>query len=146
MKRWLGPAAYAYSFLLAFLRSKPFHASVTAGDDHWKGDTPLLVIGNGRFHWPARVIVEKEETLRNSLLVYTPRNSHRLTLLRLVLGIWVTKRKQRSLLLSRATDSVTVMADPPQPVDVDGEIARMTPIHFRLARRALRVLVPGDEL
>jgi diacylglycerol kinase (ATP) len=141
MKRRLGKVAYAYSTLLSLLRAEPFEVSVTAGGARWEGRTPLLVIGNGKFHWPARTILQREEELKSSLLVYAPRNSHRMTLLRLIFKL-VTGGKQRSLALHEATDSVTVMTDPPQPVDLDGEYTRDTPIHYRLVRRGLRVLVP----
>jgi diacylglycerol kinase (ATP) len=141
MKRRLGKLAYAYSTLLSILRAERFEVSVTAGSTKWEGKTSLLVVGNGRFHWPARSLLEREESLRNSLIIYTPRNSHRLTLLRLIFKL-VTGGKQRSLLLHEATDSVTVETDPPQPVDLDGEYTRHTPIHFRLVRQGLRVLVP----
>lgn len=142
MKRRFGRFAYIYSSLLSFLRAKPFHASVTAGDAQWEGKTALVVIGNGKFHWPARTVLEKEEELRRSLLVYTPRNSNRMTLLRLIFKL-ATGGKQRSLLRYEATDSVTVVCDPPQPVDADGEFARMTPAHFRLVPHGLRLLVPA---
>jgi diacylglycerol kinase (ATP) len=141
MKRRLGKLAYAYSTLLSVLRAKPFGVSVTAGSSKWEGRTSLLVIGNGRFHWPARTLLEREEELKNSLIVYTPRNSRPLTVLRLLFKL-VMGGEQRSLLLYEATDSVTVMTDPPQPVDLDGEYIRDTPIHFQLIRRGLRVLAP----
>jgi YegS/Rv2252/BmrU family lipid kinase len=43
------------------------------------------------------------------------------------------------------TTGVTIETDPPQGVNVDGEAAMTTPVDLRIARKALRVIVPGER-
>ncbi len=142
LKLYFGKAAYLYSFLATLLGSRPFRVRVTAGSARWEASTILVVLGNSRFHPPARVLLPPRELGGRGLVVYTPRDSRWTTLLRVVVGLWITRRPQPDLLLSTLADSVTVVADPPQPTDLDGELSRPTPVSFRLVRDALRVLVP----
>jgi diacylglycerol kinase (ATP) len=61
-------------------------------------------------------------------------------------------RQSLSMLLSRSVThsdvemlrvkDVTVHADEPQAIQLDGELAGTTPVHFSVAPRALRVIVP----
>jgi diacylglycerol kinase family enzyme len=39
-------------------------------------------------------------------------------------------------------NEVTIVADPPQPVQVDGELLRKTPVTARVLPKAVRVIVP----
>lgn len=145
LKLRLGRVAYAYAFLLSLLRVKPFRATVTAGDERWEGETALVAVGNPEFHVPARILLPPSCMEKGGLIVYTPRDSRRTTLVRLAVGLWITRRRQPSLLHCLSADSVTVAADPPQAVDLDGEFGKVTPAEFRLARKALRVLVPAPS-
>ncbi len=142
LKRWLGKAAYIYAFLVSVIGARPFHATVTAGDSRWEVTTNLVVVGNGRFHLPGKVLLPYSEWERKSLVVYAPRDTRWSTLLKLVVGLWITHSPQPDLLFSISAVDVTVAAEPVQPTDLDGEIGRPTPARFHLARGALRVLVP----
>lgn len=142
LKRRLGKAAYLYAFLASIFGARPFHATVTAGSSRWEVDTKLVIVGNGRFHTPCRILLPPSDWGGESLVVYAPRDTRWSTALKLVVGLWITRRPQRELLLSAAAEDVTVTAEPPQPIDLDGEMARPTPAGFRLARAALRMLVP----
>ncbi len=143
LKLHFGKAAYLYTLLVSLFASKPFHTVVTAGDVRWEGDTVLVIVGNGSFHRPGQILLSASETGRRGMLVYTPRDSRWSTLVRLAIGLWITHTAQPSLLLSTVTDEVSIEADPPQTVDLDGEFARLTPVGFRLSPAAIRVLVPN---
>ena len=75
---------------------------------------------------------------------YMPRDTRPTTLLRLVLGLWVTRQRLPSLLSCITGDSAIVVADSPQEIDVDGEFTQLTPAVFQLAREAVRILVPNS--
>lgn len=142
LKRRVGRIAQAFSLLTSTRKIKPFRASVTAGEVQWENEAILVVVGNGRLHSPGRILLPESARRESGLIVYTPRDLRWSTIVRLIIGWLVTRRPQPSLLLSGAADHVTVVTDPPQPVDLDGEISRSTPVDFYLARRALRILVP----
>lgn len=146
LKRRVGKIAHVFSLLTSTREIKPFRASVTAGDVRWENETILVVVGNGRLHSPGRILLPASARRESGLTVYAPRDLRWSTIVRLIVGWLVTRRPQPSLLLSAAADHVTVVTDPPQLVDLDGEISRSTPVNFHLARRALRILVPQNEV
>lgn len=145
LKARFGKLAYTYALLGSILRAKPFWAKVTAGEEGWEGETIVVAVGNSRFHTPASVLLPRPRHGKTGLVAYAPKGGRLSTLLRLAIGLYVTRRKQPSLLFSLNSDSVTVETDPPQPLDLDGEYARPTPVHFQSAKDALRVLVPDTE-
>ena len=143
LKRRLGKGAYIFGFLASLFGFRPFRARVTAGGESWEGKVPLVVVGNARFHMPGRVLLPAAAIPESCLQAYMPRDGRWSTLARLAFGLWVTRCPQPESLVCMVGDSISVEADPAQAVDLDGEYARQTPVGFRLARRALRVLVPG---
>lgn len=142
LKQRLGKTAYAYTFLRSIAGARPFRVTMTVGEARWEGETILVIVGNGQFHTPASAFLPRSEYAESSLLVYTPRSTSWTSLVRLAIDLWVTRRRQPSLLLFRRADKVAIVANPPQVVDLDGEIARTTPVTIQIARNALRVLVP----
>lgn len=144
LKARFGKVAYTLSLLRAMLGARPFHARVTGGGLAWEGETVAVIAGNGRFHLPAHVLLPRRGGREPGLVVYTPRGSQLSTIFRLAVGLWITRARQPDLLFAIRGDSVTVEASPPQDLDLDGEYARQTPVHFQLARAALRVLVPAQ--
>lgn len=142
LKRHFGKAAYALIVLASFFRAKPFHVTVIAGDERWEGETLLVMVGNGRFHQPASVLLPPSEVAKPGLRVYTPKSTHLTNLIRLAVSLWITHQQRPSSLLFTSANSVKIVADPCQEVDLDGEISGRTPVEIHRARRALRVLVP----
>ncbi len=142
LKARFGKVAYTLSLLRAMIGARPFRVRVTSGDVTWEGETIAVIAGNGRFHLPAHVLLPRRGGRERGLVVYTPRGSNFSTMFRLAASLWITRKKQPELLFAVRGTSVTVETTPPQDVDLDGEYARQTPVRFRLARAALRVLVP----
>ena len=144
LKVMLGRAAYGYVLVSSLLRGKAFRAKVTTPTGgSWEGEAPLILVGNGRFHLPARVLLSPPDRGEEGLIVYGPRDSQPMTLLRLVFGLWIARRPQPSQLFSLSTKEATMYAEPPQRTDLDGEYSSPTPTTLRLAPGALRVLVPA---
>lgn len=142
VKRRFGRAGYIYTLATALFGTSAFDVTVTTDHTRWSGRTSVIVVGNNRFFPPTRVLLPDVGPNHSGLVVFAPRNGHPLMALRVALGLWVLRRPLPSLLLSTVADSLTVETDPAQVVDLDGEYGRPTPIRFRLARGALRVLVP----
>lgn len=142
LKQWLGKLAYAYTFLRSIVGVSPFRVTMTVGETRWQGETILVIVGNGRFHPQSAILQPRSEAEESGLLVYTPRSTSWISLARLAISFWVTRQLQPSLLLFSKADKVTIVADPPQGVDLDGELANPTPTTIRIARNALRILVP----
>jgi YegS/Rv2252/BmrU family lipid kinase len=143
LKARFGRIAYVYSLLSSIVNAKPFRVSMTVGHEHWEGETVLVVVGNGQFHVPGSILVPRTQARRRNLLVYTPKESDWATLLRLSIGLWVTRSNQAPLLFTGAGDEALVETDSPQELDLDGEFGQWTPTRFRLAREAIQVLVPS---
>jgi len=145
LKALLGKAAYFYVLASSLLHRRAFRARVATAGKCWEGETPLILVGNGRFHQPARALLPPREWRDGSLIVYGPRDSRWTTLLSLAISLWITRRPRPALLFCLSGREVSVHARPPQPTDLDGEYGRSTPVIFRLAPRALRMLVPASQ-
>ncbi|MCL5959380.1 MAG: YegS/Rv2252/BmrU family lipid kinase [Chloroflexi bacterium] len=145
LKLPFGKAAYAYSLLLSLVQARSFHATIAMGSTRWDAETVLVVVGNRAFHVPGSILLPRPEGPERGLLVYTPRDSGSISLLRLAVSLWITRRRQPSLLLFHTAESASVVAEPVQEVDLDGEFGKTTPVEFRLAQEALRVLVPDPS-
>lgn len=142
LKQRFGKTAYAYTFLRSIVGARPFRVTMAVGEARWEGETILVIVGNGRFHAPASVLLPRPEAAESGLLVYTPRSTNWTSLAKLAIDLWVARRPRPSLLLFRRVDKVDIAADPPQVVDLDGEFAHTTPLTIQIARNALRVLAP----
>lgn len=145
LKLRFGKLAYTYSLLAAIVRARPFRAKVTVGGKQWEGETVVVVVGNGRFHVPGSILLPRSEARKRGVVVYVPRDSHWMTLVRLAIGLWITRTRQPALLFSATADVARVETEPAQEIDLDGEFGQWTPVEFRLAREALRVMVPDVE-
>ncbi len=101
-----------------------------------------MLVGNCIFHLPGKILLPRSLWDERKLVVYTPRDTRWTTSLQLVVGLWLTHRPRPDLPRFASTEYVTVTTVPPQPIDLDGEMANPTPVEFRIAKNALRVLVP----
>ncbi len=149
-QQWLGRAkwpAFAWA-ALAVLRRYPFVEVLLEVDgDALPRKTPFVFVGNNRYEMEGFRIGERSNLCAAELSLYVANRTGRLGLVRLAL---------RALFghLDQATDFDTVCA---REIDVqtrrarinvatDGEIHLMdTPLRFRIAPAALKVVVPRPE-
>lgn len=149
MKRRMGGLAYPVASLRAFLRHRPFSASLTFPDeDHEPLHLDRLVqvaVGNGRFYGGGNVVAPDAGIDDHTLDVYAIQMGRRRDLIGVARyfksGDFIRQENVRHL----TTQRVVLETDQPQPVNVDGEIVAHTPQEFRIRRNALRVLVPEDS-
>jgi diacylglycerol kinase (ATP) len=147
LKRRLGPAAYPVAAMLAYRRHRPFRARLDFPD----GDSPQLDlgdllqvgVGNGR-HYGGGNTVSPDAGIDDAILdVYAIRSGRvwdHLSLARLLRDGTLIHHEHVQHLVTHA---VVVTTDEPQPVNLDGEIAAVTPVDFRVQRNAVEVVVPA---
>jgi YegS/Rv2252/BmrU family lipid kinase len=141
LKRLLGRGAYAATGLRTLLAHRPFVAELTSGDTTWRVTTHQLNIANGRMH--AGTAIAADASIDDRLLIaYAVGGTARLSTVRAVIRQALTPWQPVRRKGYRAATEFHVTTDVPQPVDVDGEIAGRTPVHVKVAAKALRVLVP----
>jgi len=123
---------------------RPFRVRLTVGDDRLEFDTHQLNIANGRFH-AGRPIARDASVDDRLLVVYqlgTSRRAHLLaaTLRHVVVGPRYAIT-DRPFLTAR---ELSLETDPPQLLDIDGELHGRTPVRVSVEPNALRVMVPLD--
>ncbi|MGP6190137.1 MAG: diacylglycerol/lipid kinase family protein [Vulcanimicrobiaceae bacterium] len=141
LKKILGPASYAAAGVLPILSNRAFEAKI-----RWEGDeirlrTHQLIVANGRYFGFTPVL--PDATIVDGLLsVFTTSGLSRWDVARMFLAMYRGKHTTLADADYFSAKEVVIKTHPKQFVDVDGEAYGKTPVHFSIARRALRVLVP----
>jgi YegS/Rv2252/BmrU family lipid kinase len=142
VKRVLGRLAYPLTALTALPGHRPFRATIELDGEQLELTTHQLNIANGRFHGGLQIARDISIDDRQ-LVIYRLGTGGRLRLMKAMLlqaitggrrdlagGPYLTAREFR------------LETDPPLQVDIDGEVRGRTPVTFRVAPNALRVMVP----
>jgi diacylglycerol kinase (ATP) len=141
LKRHLGRVAYAATAARTLSSHRPFTAEVRSGDTTWRVRTHQLNVANGRMHGGSAIARDASLEDRR-LVVYALGGSSRFSTAwaaaRQALTPWQPVRRKGYL----TGTQFHITTDVPLPVDVDGEVAGMTPVHVEVAVQALRVMAP----
>ncbi|TNB70486.1 lipid kinase [Arthrobacter sp. BB-1] len=149
LKRYLGPVAYGIAAVRAYARHKPFRARLEFPEgDHEPlelEDMLQVAVGNGR-HYGGGNTVSPTAGIDDHLLdVYAipgaPLREHVRIARLLKDGSFVEHRGVYHLTSRR----VRLVTEPPVPVNLDGEIATVTPADFTIERNAVHVVVPESS-
>jgi diacylglycerol kinase (ATP) len=141
LKRWLGRPAYALTGAAALRRSAPFTATVTVDGVAHQLVTHQLNVANGSVHAGSRIAVDAG--IDDGLLVAYPLGGpDRWSTATSALGQALTPHRTLARKGHLTGERIEVVTDPPQPVEIDGETCGHTPMHLRVARNALLILVP----
>ena len=137
-----GKASYLWATLAVFARWRSGEIRVTVGDETRTGRMHDVVVANGRYFGGGMMMcpeAEPDDGLFDVLLIgdLTKRDLM-LTLPKTYRGKHLPHPKAE--LLRGAI--VTVDADVPLPIELDGEQPGTTPARFEIVPRALRVRVP----
>ncbi|RLV47774.1 lipid kinase [Nocardioides mangrovicus] len=146
LKKRLGPLAYPVATLAAYRHHEPFTARLEFPDgDHEPRElTDLLqvAVGNGR-HYGGGNAVSPTASLDDHLLdVYAVVRGRLRDHLRIVGGLKDGRLVEHEQVAHVTTRRVRVVTDPPLPVNLDGEVAALTPAEFAVERNAVHVVVP----
>ncbi|MEV7606273.1 lipid kinase [Paenarthrobacter sp. NPDC089322] len=146
LERLIGPLAYGVATVRAYTRHKPFRARLEFPDgDHEPIDLENLLqvaVGNGRHYGGGNTVSPMagidDHTLDIYAILAAPLREH-LKIARLLKdGSFVEHER----VFHVATRSVRLATQPPMPVNLDGEIAAVTPTEFTVQRNAVHVVVP----
>ncbi|HET9872058.1 MAG TPA: YegS/Rv2252/BmrU family lipid kinase [Propionibacteriaceae bacterium] len=147
LKRWLGPAAYPLSVLAAYRRHRPFRARLEFPDGDFApldlGDLLQVAVANGRHYGGGNTVAPDAGIDDSTLDVYAIRAGRlrdHLSLARLLRDGTLIEHERVQHLITR---SVVLTTDEPQVVNVDGELAAVTPVEFEAQSNAIEVAVPA---
>ena len=146
LKRWLGPLAYGVAAVRAYARHKPFRARLEFPEgDHETlelEDMLQVAIGNGRHYGGGNAVSPTAGIDDHTLDVYAipgaPLREHVRIARLLKDGSFVERDGVHHL----TSQHVRLVTEPPLPVNLDGEIATVTPAEFTIERNAVHVVVP----
>ena len=146
LKRSLGPLAYGVAAVRAYARHKPFRARLEFPEgDHETlelEDMLQVAVGNGRHYGGGNAVSPTAGIDDHILDVYAipgaPLREH-VRIARLLKDGSFVERDGVYHLTSR---HVRLVTEPPMPVNLDGEIATLTPADFTIERNAVHVVVP----
>lgn len=143
LKRVIGPIAYGVAAVQSFLRDKPFEMRVK-----WKGETLKIVthqaiVASGRyFGWQP---VTPQASLRSGdLAFFAAAGDKAQDVIATNTALLRGDHTQLEHAHYFSAPKITIKTTPKQPLNIDGHALGRTPAKFKIAPRALRVLVPQD--
>ena len=141
LKQAVGPFAYVLVGTRELLTHRPFRCTMRINGVEETFATSEVIVANGRYFGdtpldPEAAITDEMLTVRT---IDTPnRWMQFIRWFAFLAGNTDALRAGRRY----AAAELLVTADPPQYLNIDGEVSRQTPAHFRVARKALQVMVP----
>ena len=146
LKRRLGPLAYGVAAVRAYAKHKPFRARLEFPEgDHEVlelEDMLQVAVGNGRHYGGGNAVSPTAGIDDHTLDIYAipgaPLREHVRIARLLKDGSFV----ERDGVYHLTTQRVRLVTEPPMPVNLDGEIAAVTPADFTVDRNAVHVVVP----
>lgn len=146
LKRRLGPLAYGVAAVRAYAKHKPFRARLEFPEgDHEVlelEDMLQVAVGNGRHYGGGNAVSPTAGIDDHTLDIYAipgaPLREHVRIARLLKDGSFV----ERDGVYHLTTQRVRLVTEPPMPVNLDGEIATVTPADFTVDRNAVHVVVP----
>ena len=146
LKRRVGRLAYPLLAAGEALRFEPFRLRLRHEGGALELDALQVVVGNGRFHGGGRLIAPEAALDEGRLDVYAirvaPEGARATELLRLGARLRAGTHVDDPSVEHVVTRWVELEADPPQELDLDGELAGETPARLEVVPAALRVRLP----
>ncbi len=141
IKRVFGPLAYIIAWTQVFATHKPFRCHLKAKEFNGAVETHEIILGNGVFYGRIPIAAEAS-VVDHQLRVFTMGGKSRWQLLRAGLAFMLGKHADSPDALLFSTQELYIETDPPQHIDLDGEVTARTPVCVQVAPRALKVFVP----
>ena len=142
LKSVIGPAAYGLAAVVPLMLHRAFRADIRWKRHRIRAETHQIIAANGRFygHQP---ISEDASLTDGRMTVFVRDGTNKLDLVQTYLAL--IRGEQRSLSgvhLWSTSEKLKIRTKPKVPVSVDGCDSGRTPLRLRVARRALRVMLP----
>lgn len=137
----LGRTAYMLTGLHRLSSHRSFTADLELDGEWVRLQTHQVFVANGAFH--GATLIGHDVTIRDAKLeAFWFGSAGRVGFIR-DLGLFMLARgRTRRRLNFRAATRVRIVTEPPLPVELDGELAGVTPLEISVAAGALRILVP----
>jgi YegS/Rv2252/BmrU family lipid kinase len=140
-KRW-GVLGYVAAGFRVLHRARPFHVTVTIGQQVHRSRTLHLAVGNGR-HYGGGMTLSEDAAIDDSRLdVYSLEAKGVISALKLLPSLRNGTQGHWSEVETMAGQEVLVETSHPRSVNADGEIVTQTPARFRVLPRAVTVFAP----
>lgn len=141
LKALIGAAAYAVAGIVPFLQATPFRARVRWPGGKLKLCTQDIIIASGRAFGKTPLLPNASLT-DGALSFFTTSGVTHFDVARTYIALRLGKHTSLPDAHLFSAPRIDLKAKPKQHVFVDGNDAGMTPAHFAVAERALRVFVP----
>lgn len=139
-KRQWGRFAYALTGLRSLWTHRPF--TVTVEDERRNLtvtlETHQLIVANGRYH-AGREIAQDAAIDNGQLLVFALGGTSKLSLIKHLLDFYFGSRRRivhASYYIGR---NIRIATSEPHPIEIDGEVKKMTPVLASVERSAIKV-------
>ena len=142
-KKW---PAFIWATIQALRRNPFLDVRLRVNDELLARTTPFVFVGNNEYAMDLFNIGLRDRLDRGELSIYITHGTSRLKLISLALRAVVGRLRNDKDFLALLSDEVKIQtARKRVRVAFDGEIEVMeAPLHYRVRRRALRVIVPKD--
>jgi YegS/Rv2252/BmrU family lipid kinase len=142
MKRTIGPISYIFAAAQIIGRPAPrleicFNQRETMGGC-------FVLVGNGRFYGGPLAFFPDAKNDDGLLDVLVFKHQGYLDIIRYLQGVLAGNHADFADIEYRQIQSLRVISDRRVPVEIDGEVAFHTPVHFRVGPYQLRVHVPSS--
>lgn len=141
LKRVLGRAAYALTGAVQLVRHRPMLARLEGDGGPRSARTHQLIVANGRFH-AGHLIDRRMNADDDRLIVFHLGDRRRLRLLRSLLLLAMERPRTVTDRNAVSVQRALLTTDPPQDLELDGEVRARTPVELSVDLEALRVVVP----
>lgn len=149
LKRAVGPLAYPFAAVRAYLDHEPFEAAFAFPDgDHESVAMDGLIhvaVGNGRYYGGGMIVAPDSAIEDHALDVYAVEAAAAPDLARIAWGLRTGNFVRDERVHHWRTGRVRIFTDPQLPINLDGELVCRTPRTFSVLPDALKVLVPGTS-
>lgn len=142
-KRRLGVFAYLITGCRELFRNEPFVCRLEIDGQRHEYRTRQVIIANGAFYGVSKITPNatvEDKVLRVCILD----SDSRWDIVRLWLGLLKGDPAASCAVRVFKTKRVICYTDPPQQVDIDGELTASTPLSITVAPQALMVMAPKD--
>lgn len=144
LPKWLATLPAAFGVLKRF---RPRRIRIDMGEGERTIRTPLLFVGNNRYHLDGKLLGQRASLSDGLLSVYAVAPKSALQLIGFGLRALVGKADpHRDFVALADVEKLTVLGKGHVDVAHDGEVTRMTlPLTFRILPGAVTVMVPNDH-
>lgn len=142
--RW-GVLAYLLTAMRVAWDARPFPATILAGEAAIKVRTVQITIGNGRYYGGSLTVDEHAAIDDGLLNLYSLEIDRWWQIIPILPAMWFGTLAKSPRVRTLASDQFVIETDRAHPVNADGELTSRTPAEFRVAPKAINVIVGKAE-